>query len=67
MEQATQATEKAATSGKTLSRRLDTESFMEASLPAIQNCFGELSGDGIAATALRKADYGPIMLRPLLR
>jgi hypothetical protein len=47
-EQATQTTDSRATNAKTLSRRLDTESFMEASLPAIQNCFGELSGDGIA-------------------
>jgi len=69
--EATQTTERAAangaTNGKTLSRRLDTESFMEVFLPAIQNCFGELSGDGTASTALRKADYEPIMLRLLRR
>jgi hypothetical protein len=69
--EATQTTERAATNGatngKTLSRRLDTESFMEVSLPAIQNCFGELSEDGTASTALRKADYEPMMLRLLRR
>jgi hypothetical protein len=45
---ATQTTDIDAPSAKTLSRQLDTESFMEASLPVSQSCFGELSGDGIA-------------------
>jgi hypothetical protein len=60
MEQAIQITDSDATNANTLSPRLDTKPFMEASLPTIKNCFGELSGDGIESTALRKADYNYI-------
>jgi hypothetical protein len=55
IEEATQRTERAATNGKTLSLRLDTESFMEASLPTIQNCFGELSGDGTCVDSAQES------------
>jgi hypothetical protein len=56
MEQASQATESDATDAKALNRRLDTKSFMEAP-SQLELCFGELSGEEIASTALRKADY----------
>jgi hypothetical protein len=57
MEQATATSESDAIDAKRPTRRLDTKSFMEASLPAKRTALVSCQEKRIASTALRKADY----------